>query len=137
MKPPEFAPSLSLLQITANNYSSTTGEVRYFVRRAEMKSEYRFRIADRLTPQTLPMERLAEYMAAFAKLLGEQNNVHFQSIEPSSAILVAVIDTPAQPKIRERVVAVRDGHGPSDARKAFADLDEMLWKDNATGTLSV
>jgi hypothetical protein len=97
--------------------------------------EYRFTIADSFTPETLPMERLADYIAAFAKLLGEQANVHFRSIEPGSAVLVAAIDRPAQVKVRERVVAVRDGDGPSDARKAFADLDEMLRKDNATGAL--
>lgn len=101
-----------------------------------MKSEYRFRIADSLTPQTLPMERLAEYMASLAKLLGEKDNVHFHSIEPGSAVLVATIDVPAQPKVRERVIAVRDGHGPGDARRAFTDLDELLREDNATGILS-
>jgi hypothetical protein len=98
--------------------------------------EYRFTIADSFTPETLPMERLAEYVAAFAKLLGEGANVHFRSIEPGSAVLVAAIDQPVQVNVRERVVAVRDGGGPSDARKAFADLDDMLRKDNATGALS-
>ncbi len=98
--------------------------------------EYRFTIADSFTPETLPMERLAEYVAALAKLLGEQANVHFRSVEAGSAVLVAAIDPPAQLKVRERVVAVRDGGGPGDARKAFADLDEMLRKDNATGALS-
>jgi hypothetical protein len=98
--------------------------------------EYRFTIADSFTPETLPMERLGEYVAALAKLLGEQANVHFRGIEAGSAVLVATIDAPAQPKVRERVLMVRDGGGPSDARKAFADLDEMLREDNATGTLS-
>jgi hypothetical protein len=97
--------------------------------------EYRFTIANSFTPETLPMERLAQYVAAFAKLLGEQENVHFRGIEAGSAVLVATIDQPAQPRVRERVLAVRDGGGPSDARKAFADLDEMLRRDNATGTL--
>jgi len=41
-----------------------------------MKSEYRFRIADSFTPQTLPMERLAEYVAAFAKSLTQKLVVH-------------------------------------------------------------
>jgi hypothetical protein len=98
--------------------------------------EYRFTIADSFTPASLPMARLAEYVAALASLLGEQANVHFRSIEPGSAVLVATIDPPAQPKVSARLVAVRDGGGPSDARKAFADLDEMLRKDNATGALS-
>jgi len=98
--------------------------------------EYRFTIADSFTPETLPMDRLADYVAAFAKLLGEQGNVHFRSIEAGSAVLVATIDAPAEPKVRERMVAVHEGGGPRDARKAFADLDEMLRKDNATGALS-
>ena len=98
--------------------------------------EYRFTIADSFTPETLPMERLAEYVAALAKLLGEQANVHFRGVEGGSAVLVAAIDPPAQPKVRERLLMVRDGGGPSDARKAFADLDEMLRRDDATGTLS-
>lgn len=98
--------------------------------------QYRFTIADSFTPETLPMERLGEYVATLAKLLGEQTNVHFLGVEAGSAVLVATIDPPAQPKVRERVLAVRDGGGPSDARKAFAELDEMLRKDNATGILS-
>lgn len=97
---------------------------------------YHFRIADSFTPETLPMERLAEYVAAFAKLLGETENVHFRSIEPGSAVLLARIDVPAQPKVEDRLVALRDGRGPSDAQKAFADLDKMLRDDNATGTVS-
>lgn len=98
--------------------------------------EYRFTIADSFTIETLPMERLAEYIAGLAKLLGEQANVHFRGVGAGSAVLVAAVDPPAQPKVRERVLMVRDGGGPGDARKAFADLDEMLRKDNATGTLS-
>lgn len=101
-----------------------------------MEREYRFRIADSYTPQTLPMERLADYVAAFAKLLGEKENVHFHGIETGSAVLVATIDVPAQPKVRDRLIALRDGHGPTDAQRAFADLDELLRKDNATGTVS-
>jgi hypothetical protein len=98
--------------------------------------EYRFTIADSFTPETLPMGRLAEYVAALANLLGEQASVHFRSIEPGSAVLVAAIDPPAQPKVNARLVAIRNGGGPSDARKAFVDLDEMLRKDNATGALT-
>jgi len=100
-----------------------------------MDSEYRFRIAESFSPRTLPMERLGEYMMAFAKLLGEGESVHFQRIVEGSAVLVADIDPPARPKVRERVRGVRDGRGPKDALKAFAELDEMLRRDNATGAL--
>ena len=99
-------------------------------------SEYRFRIANSYTPETLPMDRLAEYMAAYARLLGETANVHFQSMETGSAILVAAVEEPAQPKVQERVRSLQHGNAPKDVLKAFDELDEMLRKDNATGDLS-
>jgi hypothetical protein len=102
----------------------------------EVAVDYRFVIESSFTPDTLPMERLAEYVGDLAKLLGERDSVHFRGVEPGSAVLVAAIDPPARPKVRHRLIAVRDGGGPSDARKAYGDLDEMLRKDNATGTLS-
>ena len=44
---------------------------------------------DVFTPETLPMERLAEYMLQFAKLLGEPERVHFVDVEAGSAVLRA------------------------------------------------
>lgn len=99
-------------------------------------SEYRFHIENSYTPETLPMDRLAEYMAAYARLLGETANVHFQGVETGSAILVAAVDEPAQPKVQDRVRSLQRGSAPKDAVKAFDELDEMLRKDNATGELS-
>lgn len=101
-----------------------------------MNGEYQFRIADSYTPATLPMERLAEYMTALARLLGEGEHVHFNAVEPGSVKLKAKVDVPAQPKVYARVHAVRDGGGPGDARKAYNTLDDMLRKDNASGTLA-
>jgi len=100
-----------------------------------MSTNYRFRIADSYTPDSLPMERLAEYMAALARLLGEPAHVHFDGVREGSAVLVAKIDNPARPKVRERVHSVQIGDGPQDALKAFGDLDDLLRKDNATGEL--
>ncbi|URW74843.1 hypothetical protein M9980_09715 [Sphingomonas donggukensis] len=100
-----------------------------------MDDTYQFTIDGAYSPATLPMERLAEYMAALAKLLGEKSDVHFRSVEPGSAVLVAAIDEPAQPKVRDRTEKVRDGIAPQDAVKAFGDLDNLLRKDNAKGRL--
>ncbi|TAV54929.1 hypothetical protein ELI29_18630 [Rhizobium leguminosarum] len=98
-------------------------------------SEYRFWIANSYTPETLPMDRLAEYMAAYARLLGETSRVHFQGVETGSAILVAAVDEPAGPKVYDRVHQLQRGSGSRDAVKAFEELDEMLRRDNATGEL--
>lgn len=99
-------------------------------------SEYRFRIANSYTPETLPMDRLAEYVAAYARLLGETANVHFQGVETGSAVIIAAVDEPAQPKVWGRVRSIQRGSASKDAIKAFEELDEMLRKDNATGELS-
>jgi hypothetical protein len=100
-----------------------------------MSAVYRFKIADSYNPATLPMQRLAEYMAEFAKLLGESGGVHFEAIEPGSAILAARVDEPAAPKVRERVFSLRSEAAPEDVRKAAKKLDDFLAADNATGML--
>lgn len=97
--------------------------------------EYRLRI-DAFCPDTLPMSRLAEYMAELARLLGEQDKVHFKKVEPGSAVLVTVVEASAAPKVDLRVRQVREGRGPAEALKAFRGLDDLLAKDNAIGTLT-
>lgn len=101
-----------------------------------MKDGYRFKIDGSYNPATLPMERLAEYMAALSKLLGEAQSVHFSGVEKGSAVLVARVDTPARPKVQERVQSVSSGAGPKDALKAFEALDNLLMADNAVGVLA-
>jgi hypothetical protein len=101
-----------------------------------MNGEYQFLIADGYSPATLPLERLAQYLVEFARLLGEGDHIHFQTIEEGSVRLKVSVDEPAQPIVRERVRAIRDGGGPRDARKAYDALDELLRKDNATGELA-
>lgn len=102
---------------------------------AEMTAEYRFKIDGSYTPATLPMGRLAEYVAALARFLGEGTQVHFRGVEAGSAVLVAHVDPPARLKVRDRFDRVRTGLGPKDADKAYADLDKLLRDDNATGLL--
>lgn len=97
--------------------------------------EYRFKI-DVFTPETLPMKRLAAYMAPLADLLGEEASVHFARLEPGSAVVVAKADPPAFPKIRGRVEAVGRGDAPRDAQQAYRRIDQMLAEDNAVGELT-
>lgn len=101
-----------------------------------MDQNYSFTISESYTPRTIPMERLAEYLASFARLLGEGSSVHFDQVKESSVALLANVDEPAQPKVRDRVQALRTGSAPADAVKAYNELDEMLRKDNAVGALS-
>jgi hypothetical protein len=97
---------------------------------------YSFTISESYTPKTIPLGRLAEYIAGVAKLLGETTNVHLDTIEEGSVAIRVRVEEHARPKVRERVNAIRTGSAPREALKAYQDLDDMLFKDNAVGALS-
>jgi hypothetical protein len=102
---------------------------------AMMEKPYRFRIQESYTPENIPMGRLAEYMAAYARLLGEPEAVHFEKIIDASVGLLARIDVPARAKVAQRMDNLRAGIAQKELLRAFNELDTMLRNDNATGTL--
>lgn len=97
--------------------------------------EVRFKI-DAYTPETMPMARLADYMAEFAVVLGETPNVHFVCVEPGSTILVQRVDEEAMPKVRERVRSVHAGQGPAEAMTAFKRINHFLRQDDGIGVVT-
>jgi hypothetical protein len=97
-------------------------------------AEYRFKI-DAYSPETIPMERLAQYMAEFAKLLGESDSVHFRNLTKGSTVLNVKVEREAVPKVRDRVANVCSGAGPGDAQRAYKALNKLLRDDNAVGIL--
>lgn len=97
--------------------------------------ELRLKI-DAFRPDTIPMARLAEYMAALADLLGNEKSVHFVRLDPGSVELVHRVDLEDQPKVNARLEALCRGDGAADAVKAFRALDDMLANDNAVGALT-
>ncbi|MFN4096617.1 MAG: hypothetical protein ACK4GG_07605 [Sphingomonas sp.] len=101
-----------------------------------MAKGYSFTISESYTPKTIPLDRLAAYIAGVARLLGESANVHLDVIEEGSVAIRVDVDEAARPKVRDRVRAIRAGSAPKDALKAYKDLDDMLLKDNAVGTLA-
>lgn len=97
--------------------------------------EYSFHIEGSYDPLTIPMDRLGEYLQALAQLLGEKSSVHFTAVKEGCVALHAVIDRPAQVRVADRVDAANSPNPPNEIRKAYDALDEMLRKDNATGSL--
>ncbi len=97
-------------------------------------AEYRFTI-DAFTPRTLPMARLAQYLARLADVLGERSHVHLVGIEEGSTALVHEIEPAAVPNVRSRVKAVGRGEGPRDAQEAYRSLDGYLREDRARAVL--
>jgi hypothetical protein len=90
---------------------------------------------DAFTPATIPMARLAEYMAELATVLGEPGSVHFVKLKRGSTGIVHKVQSEAVPKIRERAQAVRRGDAPRDALRAYENVNKMLRADNGTGAL--
>lgn len=97
-------------------------------------AEYRFKI-DAYTPETMPMGRLAEYMAELSRMLGERERVHFLKLSRGSTVLVHRVEREAVPKVRDRVSNLRQGQGTVESLRAFQTINRLLREDNAIGTL--
>lgn len=98
------------------------------------QDEYELRIGA-YSPATIPMERLAKYMAALAKLLGNTANVHFDRLLFGSTNVVAVTTSEAAPKVYERVQGVHRGDAANDAMAGSRTVDELAREDNTDAHL--
>jgi hypothetical protein len=99
-----------------------------------MSRELIFKI-DAWTPETLPMERLGQYLVELARLYGEPARVPFRKLRKGSAILVSDIDEPAIPKVEKRLALARGPQAPQDIVQPFRRIDQMLADDNAVGVV--
>jgi len=89
---------------------------------------------DAYSPATIPMGRLAEYMAELAQMLGEQASVHFVELRDGSTQLVHVIEHEAYPKVQARTSAITTGEASAEAMNAYRGLNKKLAEDNASAT---
>jgi hypothetical protein len=101
---------------------------------ANRKQLFEF-VIDAFTPDTLPMGRLAEYLADLAALLGEKDRVHFIQVGEGSARLAYAVEEVALPTVRHRVAGARIADSESDERRAFESIDHRLREDKATAEL--
>src|SRR4051794_31912399 len=92
---------------------------------------------DAYSPETIPMAKLAEYMADFAALLGRDNAVHFGGLASGSTKLAAVVEYEDVPKVATRLGDLRRGNAAKDAVKVFDAIDTRLANDNATGRIYI
>lgn len=99
-----------------------------------MNNHYDFRI-DAWKPETLPMARLAEYLAKLAVLFGNKEHVHFSKVRKGSAIPEIYVDEHAVPKVNARLRLVGAAEAPDDIGQANREINRMLRSDNAIATL--
>jgi hypothetical protein len=106
------------------------------MKRGEGKGEvFRFEVTESYTKANVPMSRLAEYMRLLAALLGESEYVHFDRLDSGSFVIVPRIDSPAVPKVRERLLKAKRPNPPEDVWKPRKALDDALAYDNAKAVL--
>jgi hypothetical protein len=96
--------------------------------------EYRFEI-DSFTPDTIPLARLAQYLSDLARMMGESANVHLVRVDKGSTVPIIRVDWEAEPKVRDRLRAVRFNEGPLEAQNAYREINRKLVADNANGVL--
>jgi len=104
------------------------------MKRKKKPREYRFEI-DAYTPDTIPMIRLSQYLSDLARMMGENANVHFARVEKGSTVPVIRVDWEAEPKVRERLRAVKFNEGPMEAQRAYREINKKLVEDNANGVI--
>lgn len=90
-----------------------------------------------LQPETLPMARLADYLARLAVLFGHQDHVYFLKVRKGSAVPEIHVHETASPMVQSRLNLVGAGNGPEEANKAVRDINAMLRDDNTSATLAV
>lgn len=95
-----------------------------------------FRI-DAWKPDTLPMARLAEYLARLSVVFGHPEQVSLLKVRGGSAIPEIHVQETAAPKVQARLQLVSVGAGPDDASRAVQYINSMLREDNASATLRV
>jgi hypothetical protein len=88
---------------------------------------------DAYSPETIPMAKLAEYMADFASLLGRDHAVHFAGLANGSTMIQARVEFEDVPKVTGRLDDIRRGSAPKDVIKTFEQIDNRLANDNAVG----
>lgn len=96
--------------------------------------EYKF-VIDAFTPATIPMSRLAQYVTDLAVVLGNDANVHLVRIEGGSTVPVVLVDWETEPKVRERLRAIKHKEAPPVAQEAALRIDQRLLEDNAKGAI--
>ena len=96
---------------------------------------YRF-VVDALSPDRVPMARLAEYIADLARLFGYKEHVHFDRVEQGSLVAVQQVEQEYAPLVHERLRTANKVEGvPDDVADAVESINHHLAQDGATGSL--
>ena len=83
------------------------------------------------------MAKLAEYMAYFAALLGQEHAVHFDHLEKGSTKIVSRVEFEDVPKVITRLTEIRNRTAPKELARLVTQIDDRLANDNAIGRVLI
>lgn len=95
------------------------------------KIQIKFRISS-LTPDTLSMGRLAQYLACLAGMYGNHDDVRFKGVRKGSAVLVAEAFPDIVDGIERRLRLINTSETDDKAQRAYNDLNRLLQEDHST-----
>jgi hypothetical protein len=81
------------------------------------------------TPDTMPLDRLIEYLEQLTVVLGEASELHLVGIEKSSTRPVLVMRHDVATRARARASEVRQGGGSARRRNAYDRIRHMVSED--------
>jgi hypothetical protein len=97
--------------------------------------EIRWKIDASYTAETMPLDRLAEYLKHLATMLGEPQHLHLIKMETASANAVLRVDGESVEHVRRRGDEVRRGTAPREAMESYRVINIMLQQDKGRATL--
>src|SRR5689334_2717394 len=98
------------------------------------KGEYRFEIQD-LTPLTLSLRRLKDYVEPLIDLFGYGDNVHLIRVDEGSAAPCLIADSKIITTLERRFLSIKTGSGPKVAYRAAERINDLLAEDRTSGQL--
>lgn len=88
------------------------------------------------TPETIPLDRLLEYLQQVSAMLGDSENIHLVDVRKGSVAPVFKAPKAAALKAQERVARIRRGEGTKRQTDAYKRTGQMLRRDNPGKTRS-
>lgn len=93
--------------------------------------EYKLYVG-KFSPETIPLDRLANYASALAKLLNVKRGVTFGGLEPGSTSVVARVDWDSAEEVDQNVQSQVNNPTQSDA---IREINDLLKRDKTFGKL--
>lgn len=81
------------------------------------------------TPETMPLDRLIEYLQQISAVLGASQDLHLIRVENGSTRPVFKLPATVAVRARENAAEVRQGGGSVEQRKAFERVRRMVRRD--------